>query len=286
LMVVDLPDVGSRYYTFIWTMANCMEACERRGIPMTVLDRPNPIGGEQVEGPMLDPALSSFVGLYPLPIRHGMTIGEIATHLRNTFFPRTELHVVRMEGWERSFYFEQCQLPWAMPSPNMPSVETAVVYPGGCLLEATKLSEGRGTTRPFEIFGAPYIDGWELSDCLNRLGLPGCHFRPVQFEPTFHKFAKEVCEGAFLHVTDRTRFEPVLSYIAVLQEVVRQCGEKFEWRPAPYEYEYEKEPIDILAGQKWVRRAVEGLEPLKEVRDRLRESCGEFAEQRNRALLY
>jgi uncharacterized protein YbbC (DUF1343 family) len=256
-LVIDLPDVGARYYTFIWTMALCLKACEPLGIPVTVLDRPNPIGGLQVEGPMLEPEYASFVGLYPLRIRHGMTIGEVARHLVEHHFPRVELTVVDLEGWERWMYFDDTGLPWAMPSPNMPTLDTAIVYPGGCLLEGTNLSEGRGTTRPFEIFGAPWLDAWKFCSALNSSGLEGCHFRPYQFQPTFHKFAGELCEGAFLHVTNRQTFQPFRSYLAVLQTALRQAPEHFAWKAPPYEYETEKLPIDILVGNGWLRPALE-----------------------------
>jgi uncharacterized protein YbbC (DUF1343 family) len=284
--VVDVFDVGSRYYTFIWSMALCMKACEPCGIPVMVLDRPNPINGVQVEGTLLEQAFDSFVGLYPLPTRHGMTAGEVATYLKQTQFPDVQLEVVRCEGWSREMYFEGTGQPWAMPSPNMPTVDTAVVYPGQCILEATKLSEGRGTTRPFEIFGAPFIDGWKLSSQLNGLNLPGVYFRPLQFEPTFNKHAKEVCEGSYMHVLDRRAFEPVLTTIAILQEIVRLYADKFEWRSGPYEYEYEKTPIDILAGNAWLRPAIDNLTPLSEIRERMRAECRAFDPVGRAALLY
>ncbi len=261
-LVIDLPDVGARYYTFIWTMALCLKACEPLGLPVTVLDRPNPIGGTQVEGPLLEPEYASFVGLYPLRIRHGMTIGEVARHLVDHHFPRVDLTVLEMQGWERPMYFDDTGLPWAMPSPNMPTLDTAIVYPGGCLLEGTNLSEGRGTTRPFEIFGAPWLDAWKFCDALNASGLEGCHFRPYQFQPTFHKFAGELCEGAFLHVTNRQTFKPFLSYLAVLQTSMRQAPNQFAWKQPPYEYETEKLPIDILLGNSWLRHTIESGAPL------------------------
>jgi uncharacterized protein YbbC (DUF1343 family) len=286
VLVVDLPDVGARYYTFIWTMALCMKACAAKGIPVLVLDRPNPLGGRQVEGTVLDPNYESFVGLYPLPMRHGLTIGEVATYLQRRFFPSCQLEVLRIEGWRRDMYFEATGQPWVMPSPNMPTVDTAVVYPGMCLLEATLLSEGRGTTRPFEIFGAPYIDGWKLGEHLNGLGLPGVYFRPIQFEPTFNKHMKSLCEGAYIHVLDRGAFESVLTAVAILQEVVRLYGDKFEWHPGPYEYEYEKKPIDILAGNEWLRESIENLTPLETIRERMRDECQVFESTRQDSLLY
>jgi uncharacterized protein YbbC (DUF1343 family) len=286
LMVVDLPDVGARYYTFIWTMALVMKACTERGIPVLVLDRPNPIGGLQVEGTMLDPAYATFVGLHPIATRHGLTIAEVARYLTQTTMPEADVSFVLMESWSRSDYFDDTGLPWAMPSPNMPTLDTAVVYPGGCFLEATNMSEGRGTTRPFEMFGAPYLDGWKYCDALNSLNLAGCWFRPIQFEPTFHKFAEQLCEGAFLHVTDRRAFEPVLAYVAVMQEAIRQSDGAFEWKAPPYEYEYEKMPIDILAGNSWLRVAMDGLTSLNQIRQRFVEECGDYLPLKAEAELY
>ena len=288
-LVVDLQDVGSRYYTFVWTMAACMGACEPLGIPVTVLNRPNPIGGLMVEGPTLKPGFESFVGAYPIPIRHGMTIGEIALHLKSKYFPDSELTVFEMDGWKRTMYWEETGLAWALPSPNMPSVETAVVYPGACLLEATNMSEGRGTTRPFEMFGAPYLDSWEYSKALNALDLPGCVFRAVTFEPTFNKHVGKECGGCYLHVTDRDAFEPVLAYVAVMQEAIRQSSMQdtsnipvgmefvpdsdecrlpgFAWKLPPYEYVHDRRPIDILTGDPWLSEAISNLTDLGTIRD-------------------
>lgn len=297
-LVVDLQDVGARYYTFVWTMSLCMKACEPLGIPVTLLDRPNPIGGEQVEGTVLQLGFESFVGQYPLPTRHGMTIGEIARHLQRTYFPKLQLNIVEMEGWERGMYWEHTGLPWSMPSPNMPTVDTAVVYPGACLLEATNLSEGRGTTRPFEIFGAPYLDSWRFAEGLGSLRLPGCTFRPLPFEPTFNKHKGKLCGGVQLHVTSRAHFEPVLTYIAILQEAIRQSGLQdaaqlpinqefvadseemrlpgFAWRNPPYEYVHDRRPIDILAGNDWLEPAISTLTPLGEIQERMRAECEQF----------
>jgi len=284
LLVLDLPDIGSRYYTFTWTMALCIKACELRGIPIIVLDRPNPIGGNQVEGTVLDPEFASFVGLHPLPIRHGMTIGEIATYLVQTFYRDADLTIVKAENWKRSEYFEQTKLPWAMPSPNMPIVDTAFVYPGGCLLEATNISEGRGTTRPFETLGAPFVDGWKLADALNDAALPGVYFRPIQFQPTFNKHAGQTCEGVFIHVTSRAEFKPFITYIAVLQELAKL--NEFQWKPPPYEYEFTKLPIDILAGNAWLRPAIENRTPLLQIEARCQAELDQFEPTRQIALLY
>ena len=256
-LVIDLPDIGSRYYTFAWTMALCLKAATKLGIPVTILDRPNPLNGVQIEGPMLGPALASFVGLYPVPTRHGLTLGEMARYLAATEFPGAQVQVLECQGWDACDDFEQTGLTWAMPSPNMPTPETAYVYPGMCLLEATNVSEGRGTTRPFEMFGASWIDAVELCQHLNGLGLSGVYFRSIQFEPTFHKFAKEVCQGAFIHVTDRAVFKPVLMGVAILQHLFQRYSGQFSWKEPPYEYVWDRDPIDILLGQYWLREAIE-----------------------------
>ncbi len=242
VLVIDLQDVGSRYYTYIWTMALCMEACAEHGCDIWVLDRPNPIGGELVEGPVLDMDSRSFVGLYPLPPRHGMTIGEIAEYINTEFYIGASLNVVEMTGWDRSMYFGDTGLPWIMPSPNMPTVDTALVYPGQCLLEGTNISEGRGTTRPFELWGAPFLrPDFALPE------LPGCHMRPVQFQPTFDKFAGQVIPGFQIHVTDRQIFQPFRCTMEILAGFIGNEG--FELLPPPYEYEAEKSPLHILLGR-------------------------------------
>jgi uncharacterized protein YbbC (DUF1343 family) len=285
-LVIDVPDIGTRYYTFIWTTFLCMEAAMELGIPVTILDRPNPLGGTQIEGTMLDPELSSFVGWKPIPTRHGLTLGEAALYFRNRFLPHATVEVIPCLGWDGAQYGDQTGLPWALPSPNMPTVDTAVVYPGQCLLEATTLSEGRGTTRPFEMFGAPYIDGRAFCDELNALSLPGVHYRPIHFEPTFHKYAKQVCQGAFIHVTDRRSFEPLLSTIAILQTIIRRYGDQFAFTPPPYEYVYDRDPIDILAGQWWLRRAIENDEPLDDIRERFRAETADFHRRADVELIY
>lgn len=286
LMVIDLQDAGARYYTFIWTMALCMKACETAGIPMLVLDRPNPIGGVDVEGTLLRPEFSSFVGVYPLPTRHGMTIGEIARYLSGSFFPRCRLDVLAMAGWRRGMSFDHTGLPWVMPSPNLPTVDTAFVYPGGCLFEATNLSEGRGTTRPFEMVGAPYLDAHRFCAALNGAGLEGVKFRPIEFEPTFNKHARMLCGGCFIHVLDQKVYRPVLSTIAVLQEAILQSEGRFEWKLPPYEYENEKRPIDILAGNGWLADSIERLAPLQDIAERFRSECEEFDPARRAVLEY
>jgi len=247
-LVIDLQDIGARYYTFVWTMFLCLRACEKNGVPVVVLDRPNPLNGLTREGPTLDPNFSSFVGLHPLPVRHGQTIGELAELFQNEAFPDCRLTVLPMKGWERAMWFDDTGLPWVMPSPNMPTLETATVYPGMCLLEGTNISEGRGTTRPFELFGAPFIEAEKFSRELNQLELPGVHFRENWFQPTFQKFAGEICGGAQLHVTDRAIFAPYRTGIEIIRTVRRMYGESFKWKEPPYEYEYERLPIETLLG--------------------------------------
>jgi uncharacterized protein YbbC (DUF1343 family) len=247
VLLVDLQDIGARYYTFIWTLYLCMRACERRGVHVVVLDRPNPINGVTVEGPPIEKGYESFVGMYPIPVRHGKTIGELATQFRE-MFPRCRLSILPMKNWERAMWFDQTGLPWVMPSPNMPTLATATVYPGMCLLEGTNLSEGRGTTRPFEIFGAPFINAQELCCQLNNLQLPGVFFRENYFQPTFQKFAGELCGGAQVHVLDRNIYRSFQTGVEIIRCIRKLYPESFAWKQPPYEYEREKLPIEILLG--------------------------------------
>ena len=261
-LVVDLQDVGARYYTFIWTVLLCLEACAEQGKQVVVLDRPNPLGGEVSEGTVLDPAWTSFVGLAPIPMRHGLTVGELALFFRQWRGLDVDLEVVRMQGWNRGMDFEATGLPWILPSPNMPTIDTAFVYPGGCLLEGTNLSEGRGTTRPFEIFGAPWIDPDTLVHELRGWNLPGVVWRPLSFEPTFHKFAGQSCGGVQVHVTDRRAFASVTEYTAAIGAIRKLHPDEFAWREPPYEYETERLPVDILAGgPQWREQLEAGTSP-------------------------
>jgi uncharacterized protein YbbC (DUF1343 family) len=248
ILVVDLQDVGSRYYTFVWTLYLSMRACERCGIRVVVLDRPNPINGLTIEGPMLDPNYKSFVGMHPLPVRHGRTIGELAEQFRDEAFPKCEVSVLPMKDWERAMWFDQTGLPWVMPSPNMPTLESATVYPGMCLFEGTNISEGRGTTRPFEIFGAPFIDAEKLCTELNGLKLPGVFFRENYFQPTFQKFAGQLCGGAQIHVIDRESFQSFRVGVEIIEYIRKTYPEHFQWKEPPYEYEWKRRPIEILIG--------------------------------------
>jgi uncharacterized protein YbbC (DUF1343 family) len=264
-LVVDLQDVGSRYYTFQWTTVLAMRACARAGIEVIVADRPNPLGGVEVEGNVPDPAFASFVGLHPLPARPGLTIGEVATYVNVRGRLGCRLTVVPMRGWRRAMRWEDTGLPWVPPSPNMPATTTALVYPGGCLIEGTNLSEGRGTTRPFEWVGAPYLDAHEYARALTRLGLPGVTFRPVRFIPTFHKWAGKPCGGVHIHVTDAGGFKPFLTGIALIATARALGGRRFAWRRPPYEFERRKLPIDILFGTDRLRRAIGAGQSLTEL---------------------
>jgi uncharacterized protein YbbC (DUF1343 family) len=248
LLLIDLQDVGARYYTFIWTMFLAMRACTRAGIPVVVLDRPNPINGIAVEGPKLNPDFRSFVGLHVIRVRHGKTIGELAQQFRDEAFPACALSVLPMQNWRREMWFDETGLPWVAPSPNMPTLATATVYPGMCLLEGTNVSEGRGTCRPFEMFGAPWIDADALAPELNMQHLPGAHFRGAFFHPTFGKFAGELCGGAQLHVIDRNAFQPFRTGVEVIRCIRRTYANYFQWKPPPYEYEFQRLPIEILLG--------------------------------------
>lgn len=257
-LVVDLQDVGTRVYTFIWTLLACMEACAQAGKRVVVLDRPNPLGGRVCEGPMLVDGLQSFVGNSRIPLRHGLTICELALLFRDRHTPSLELECIAMDGWSRDQYFSASGLPWVWPSPNMQRFETAVVYPGQVLLEGTNLSEGRGTTLPFEVLGAPYInDPHRLCETLDGYRLAGVALRPLRFRPVFDKWQGESCGGLQIHVIDAALVRSVALTLAVLHVVRQQAAEQFAWLPPPYEYEYHKLPIDILLGDPAVRTALE-----------------------------
>ncbi len=257
VMLFDIQDVGARFYTYLYTMSLSMQACAARGLTFVVLDRPNPIGGEAVEGNLLDLEFASFVGLYPIPIRYGLTIGELALLFNRVFDLGADLRVVEMRGWRRSFYWEDTGLPWVPPSPNMPGVDTAVVYPGMCFFEGTNISEGRGTTRPFEQAGAPFIDGALLAEGLNTLDLPGVRFRPLYFLPAAGKYAGQTCQGIQVHVLERRSFEPVRTGLEALAMVRKLWPREFVWNLPPggiYNF-------DRLAGTDRTRLALDGGTP-------------------------
>jgi len=286
VLVVDLQDVGARIYTYIYTMANCLRAAARHGVPVIVCDRPNPIGGVQVEGASLSPGFESFVGQFPLPMRHGMTIGELATLFNDHFGIGASLEIAPMERWHRRLYADDTGLPWVMPSPNMPTIDTAVVYPGTVLFEGVLLSEGRGTTRPFELVGAPWIDADRFAESMNALELPGAYFRPAVFVPTFQKYAGETCGGCQIHVLDREDFRPVLTGVALIHIFRRFDPARFAWRPPPYEYEHRLPPIDILAGSEALRRQVDAGASPGAIVESWREDEEKFTRLRQPYLLY
>ena len=254
-LVVDLQDVGTRVYTFVWTLLHCLEACAEASVAVLVLDRPNPLGGVEVEGPELDPEFASFVGLRAMPMRHGLTLAEAARWLNRSI--GADLHTVAMQGWERGMTFAATGCAWVPPSPNLPRLEGVDVYPGQVLLEGTNLSEGRGTTTPFEVLGAPWLDPFALADALADRALPGVVCRPYRFEPTFHKFAGESCGGVFLHITNAQAFRPYRTTLTLLAAARAANPAEFAWRPPPYEYETTRMPIDILTGGSALREALD-----------------------------
>ncbi|MBP9947877.1 MAG: DUF1343 domain-containing protein [Vicinamibacteria bacterium] len=285
-LVFDVQDVGSRYYTFIYTMLHAMQACAEHGVRLIVLDRPNPINGMGVQGNVLDPRFLSFVGMHPLAVRHGMTVGELALMFADELGLSLDLEVVPMKGYRRAMDFEDTGLPWVLPSPNMPTVDTAVIYPGGCLIEGTNLSEGRGTTRPFHLVGAPWLDPWKLADDLSRAELGGLGFRPCYFTPTFQKHAGVVCGGVEVHITDRRRVDAFYAYLVLIEKARAQDKKKFAWRKPPYEYEFVKPPIDILCGTSDVREAIEAGRPVKKMKDQFESEARAFEVIRKPYLLY
>ncbi|MBJ95959.1 MAG: hypothetical protein CMP23_15965 [Rickettsiales bacterium] len=290
VVVFDIQDVGARYYTYVYTMAFCMEAAGKVGVPVVVCDRPNPIGGLAVEGNTVHEGFVSFVGQFPIANRHGMTAGELAHLFRDECGVACDLTVVQLQGWERGMHYQDCGLPWVQPSPNMPTPDTALVYPGMCFFEGTLLSEGRGATRPFEVVGAPYIDGkrWaaDAAARLDAAGAGGVSFRPLVFQPTFHKHGGLACGGVQLHVLDRQCFEPVLSAVALLQAAWSLWPDEVRWRTEVYEFVEDPIAIDLLGGSAALRHEIEQETPLSRVRERWQDEVQTFIAQRKRHLLY
>ena len=284
LLVVDLQDCGTRVYTYVWTLYLAMKECAKSGVAVAILDRPNPIGGEEVEGNVVDSGLFSFVGLAPLPMRHGMTMGELALFLAKWARLDLELYVVKMQGWRRSMYFEETGLPWVLPSPNMPRIETAVVYPGQVILEGTNLSEGRGTTLPFEIFGAPYIDASRIEKEISTID--GVTLRYQSFEPTFNKWHGHNCHGFQLHVTDRYKFKPYRFTLNLLSTLKKCHPEDFSWTPPPYEYDFFNLPADLIIGNKNIRKMVEYGAEKQEFDMHFKNDEKDFCNKRKEFLLY
>ena len=286
VLVIDLQDIGTRIYTFIYTMALAMEAAREAGKRVVVLDRPNPINGVQVDGNVLELGHESFVGMFPLPTRHGMTIGELAALFNTEFGIGCDLAVVPMEGWRRAMWYDDTGGPWVFPSPNIPTLDSATVFPGAVHIEGTTISEGRGTTRPFELIGAPHIDPHALAAALERDALPGVVFRPCYFEPTFQKHAREVCGGVQLHVTDRDRFPAVLAGVAVLRAMICQDPSTPIWKEPPYEYVHDRFPFDVIAGTQTLREQLTEQVPLAEIAAGWEHGLAAFAAQRRPYLRY
>ena len=285
-LVVDLQDIGTRIYTYMYTMANCMRAAKRHGLTVIVCDRPNPIGGLAIEGITLEPGCESFVGQYPIPTRHGMTIGELARLFNEHFAIGATIEVIAVEGWQRSMYWDATGLPWVMPSPNIPTLDSAIAFPGTVHVEGTNASEGRGTTRPFELVGAPWVKAEVFAATLNRRHLPGVYFRPAVFEPTFQKHARVACGGCQAHVLDRQTFRPVLTGLALIDEMRAADPTSFAWKPPPYEYEHDKQPMDVIAGSPSFRAAIDSGVRAETIADGWRDSVAAFERLRRPFLLY
>ncbi len=285
-LVFDVQDVGTRVYTFIYTMALAMEAAREFGKRFVVFDRPNPIGGLGIEGAILEPGHESFVGMYPIPMRHGMTVAELARMFNEEFGIGCDLDVVPMRGYRREFWFNDTDAPWVIPSPNMPTPDTAAVYPGTVYVEGTKISEGRGTTRPFEINGAPYADAYQVAEYLNDLRLPGAYFRPHSFLPTFQKHVGSLCQGVQIHVLDREVFKPVITGIALIKAFHDLYPNSFQWQSPPYEYVHDRLPFDVIAGTTKLREQIESGVSVQEIAASWGAGEKEFAERRKPYLLY
>ena len=286
VIVVDLQGVGCRIYTFAYTMANCMRAAKRFGKRVVVCDRPNPIGGEKVAGNVTESGQESFVGQYLLPTRHGMTMGELARLFNDHFGIGCELEVVELSGWSRDLWYGDTDGPWVLPSPNIPTPESCKVFPGTVHLEGTQMSEGRGTTRPFELVGAPYIDADRFATALNQLKLLGVYFRACVFMPTFQKHGGKACGGVQIHVTDRNAFEPVSAGVAVVKTAHDLYPDDFRWKDPPYEYEYERNPFDVISGTTKLRQQIERGESLDAIVDGWSAGVDEFMRVRAQYLLY
>ena len=276
ILLIDLQDVGTRVYTFIYTMSYCMEIAQKTGTRILILDRPNPINGIQVEGNCLNEAFASFVGRYPIPMRHGLTIGELALLFNGHFNIDCDLEVMPMEGWVRKMYFKDTGLPWVAPSPNLPTPESAMVYPGQVIWEGTHVSEGRGTTQPFEIFGAPYLDTDGILAAAGGRESAGAVLRPMVFEPTANKWAQKTCHGFQIHITDPYRYDAYAMSLKLLAAVYALHEKDFEWKQPPYEYEFQRLPIDLITGDDTVREKIENLENFEEIKKSWMVECDAF----------
>lgn len=286
VLVCDLQDVGCRIYTFVYTIANCMRVAAKLGKRVIVCDRPNPIGGVAVEGNLLEAGFESFVGQFPLPTRHGMTAGELSRMFREHWGIDCDLEVLTMDGWSRELWFDETGAPWVLPSPNMPTLDSATIFPGTVHLEGTQISEGRGTTRPFELVGAPYVEAGAFARKLESIGLPGVRFRPTNFLPTFQKHAGETCGGVQIHVLERLELRPVITGLAVVKTCFDLYGEQFRWKEPPYEYVFDKNPFDVISGTDRIRFAIEKGDSLEDLERSWHTELTEFEGERRKYLLY
>ena len=286
VLVFDLQDIGCRIYTFIYTLANCMRVAGKLGKRVIVCDRPNPITGEYVEGNILEEGFESFVGQFPIATRHWMTVGELARMFERHYGVKCDLEVLAMRGWNRSDWLDETDAPWVMPSPNMPTLNTATVFPGTVHLEGTQVSEGRGTTLPFEIVGAPYVDGEILASYLRNLDLPGVHFRPCGFRPTFQKHAEVTCGGVQIHVRDRRTFRPVITGVAIVKAIYELYPGDFRWKDPPYEYVFDKNPFDVVAGTASLRAQIEQQASLEQIQESWQVPLNDFQRYRESYLIY
>ena len=286
ILLVDLQDVGTRVYTFIYTLSYCLESARNFNIKIIILDRPNPIDGITIEGNCLAANCESFVGRYPIPMRHGLTVGEVGRLFNDYFKIGCELEVVPMQGWDRTMMFRDTGLPWIAPSPNLPTPVSTLVYPGQVIWEGTNVSEGRGTALPFELFGAPFMDIGKMQATLDKAHLPGVVFRPAVFEPTSNKWQQTACHGFQLHVTDPRQYRPYATSLHVLQAVVKHHRKEFEWKSPPYEYEFERMPIDLIIGDRTIRQRIENLEPLDEIEASWQDGLEQYKEISKEFRLY
>lgn len=287
VLIIDLQDVGARLYTYIWTTRLCLEACAEAGIPVWILDRPNPVGRLPFDGPVLKEEYFTFVGGASIPMCHRMTIGEMALWLKETYYPKCNLKVVWMQEWKRSSLFNETGLPWVIPSPNMPTLQTAIVYPGTVLIEALNLSEGRGTTIPFELFGAPFIDSEKLKKNLSKRKIPGCSFRVHGFIPTFNKFSGQYCNGLQIHITDPGLYYPVGTALEIFDAIVETSPpDSMKFNPPPYEYEYNLMPFDILSGDSLMRMAITGRSSVALEKERWQEEIETFKRKFSQIAVY
>jgi uncharacterized protein YbbC (DUF1343 family) len=286
VLFIDLVDVGTRVYTFAQTVSYCLEEAAALGVEVVILDRPNPIGGREVEGNLLKPEWTSFVGRFPIPMRHGLTLGELSMYMADQVEGVPEPEVVRLKGWRRGMYFDDTGLNWVYPSPNMPTPETAWLYPGQVLWEGTNVSEGRGTTRPFHLCGAPFIDPMELKAAMDAEKLPGVVFRPALFEPMFHKYAGQVCGGLEIHPTDKRTYRPYLTSLTMLAWILGRHPDEFRWKEPPYEYEYDRRPIDLILGDAALRQKLESGASSFELEAAWQPDLEQYLVERSAYLLY